>query len=100
MAITKYYDEKEDKELYRVQVVRKSSEASVHVRKRLDGIASIAEAEKVERRFHIEAERELIYKENRGTLWGTLIDDFELALKNKDDIFTKRYSIYTITEHI
>lgn len=85
MAITKYFDLELKKECFKVQVVRKSpGNQSISVRKRALQIATMAEAQKLEKQFNHQAERELIEKESHSCLWSVLVDEFELAMRRKD----------------
>ena len=100
MSITKYFDEKLGKEFFKVQIVRKSS--SNHkpvVRKRAHSILNFADAQKIERKLNLEAERELITKENQGLSWRALTEEWMEAVELKD-IFSSSVTYSTARDYL
>lgn len=99
MAISPYFDEKQKKELFKVRVVRKSIvNPSVVVTKRAFGIESISEAQKIEKKLNLQAERELVENENKGCVWENLLEEWEHSAL-KGDIFSKQLSPQTIQDY-
>lgn len=99
MAIVKYYDEKEGRELYKVRVVRKSSAKSgVRLDRVALKISTLAEAEKVEKQLNRELDREIISKVIAGQKWGSLVYEWYEAVFSKD-IFTRQLGKGTLEEY-
>lgn len=89
MAIKRYFDEKLKRDCFRVRVVRKSKAViGLVVQKKAFGLLTELEAKRVEKTLLLEAERELVNRENLGGLWSTIVDEWELAAR-AGDIFTK-----------
>jgi integrase len=99
MAISTYYDEKLNKEFFKVRVVRKStSNPGVAITKRAFGIATAGEAQKIEKKLNLQAERELVDSENKGCIWENLLADWESAA-TKGDVFCRQLSAGTIQDY-
>ncbi len=99
MAINHYFDEKKNKKLYKIRVVRKSmNNPSVVITKRAFGIESITEAQKVEKKLNLQAERELFESENKSCVWGNLLDEWEKSSLS-GDIFSKQLNAQTIRDY-
>lgn len=99
MAINTYFDEKQNKELFKVRVVRKSTiNPSVVITKRAFGIESQAEAQKIEKKLNLQAERELVDNENKGCVWENLLSDWERSASN-GDVFSKQLNPQTVQDY-
>lgn len=99
MAISTYIDEKQNKELFKVRVVRKStSNPGVVVTKRAFAIESLSDAQKIERKLNLQAERELIENEGKGCVWENLLEVWEKSTK-AGDIFSKQLTAGTIEDY-
>lgn len=99
MAIKKYFDEKLQREVFRVRIVRKSTiKPGVSVVKREYGITSLSEAERIEKKLNFLAERELVTEEQKSCLWEQLVEDWTLATM-KGDVFARHLSKGTLEEY-
>lgn len=99
MAVSPYFDRKQNRQLFKICVVRKSlASSSVVVRKRAFGIETKNEALKIEKKLNLQAERELVENENKSCLWESLIDEWELSA-SKGDIFSRQLNPQTIHDY-
>lgn len=98
MAITKYIDEKTGEELFRVRVSKRCSTQG-QAERQVAGLKSQGEAEKVQMKLKIQLERDVIMLEQKGCLWGSLVNDWELSAR-KGDIFVRELSPQTIDDYV
>ena len=99
MAIVKYFDSKDQREYYKVRVVRKSPiNPTLRVDKLTNKIATLVEAQKIEKTLTREADRDIFSKETEGVKWKTLYEDWNEAVFKKD-IFAKTLSITAQDEY-
>lgn len=99
MAIVSYLNENNETR-FKVRIVRKSvDQPGVQVEKRVKNIANETEAKKIERKLNLEAERELFQKLHKGCLWGSLVDQWEVAAK-AGDVFSRKVSKGTVDEYV
>lgn len=92
MAIVKYFDSKDEREYYKVRVVRKSPvNPALRVDKLTNKILTLVEAQKIEKTLTREADREIFSKEAQGVQWKTLVEEWNEAVFKKD-IFAKTLS--------
>lgn len=81
MAIKEY--QKNDEKLFLVKVsVYSRSNRRLRKQKTRSGIRSLREAKKIERELIQIAQEELTLSEQANSSWGTLVDEWELALRN------------------
>ncbi len=100
MAIAKYVDIKTGETLFKVRVRRYSTEQpGVQIDRRLMGIKTLVEAEKSEKKLLLHAERELITAESKSSLWGELVDEWEVSAR-KGNIFIRQLSPKTIDDYV
>ena len=100
MAIMKYVDNVSGQEMYRVRIRRSSAtQPGVAIDKRAQGFKTRAEAEKAEKKLFIQVERELMVAEQKSALFGTIVDEWELAAK-KGDIFIRKLGAQTINDYV
>ena len=80
MGVTKY--EENGKEFWKVHVhVRSRKHRKVRAQKRLIGIESQAEAERLDKKWYQWACGEVARRENDGITWGEVIDEWDLWYK-------------------
>lgn len=80
MPIQEYF--LNDKKYFKVIVsLRSKKDRNVRVQKYQAGIEDLKEAEKVERSLYRDAHDVLAQKEQREKTWGSLVDEWELALR-------------------
>ncbi|MBY0315627.1 MAG: site-specific integrase [Bdellovibrionales bacterium] len=100
MSVTSYFDEKTNQTLFRVRCSKTSSQVKgVRVDRRIDGILTEREAHKVHAKLIVQVERALLEAESKGSLWSTLVDEWELAAKS-NDIFIREITIGTVEDYI
>lgn len=82
----KTYNDPSGRELLRVHVSRRSNKnPSIRVQRMQSGIATRAEAERIERRFRDEALKEMLERERLGCTWGALVEAWERSLPTRGD---------------
>lgn len=100
MSISSYEDLKTGEKFFKVRIYRSSStKPGVVVDKRAQGFKTKAEAERAEKKFFIQVERELIEAESKSCKWDFLISEWELAAKS-NDIFIRELAIGTIADYV
>ena len=100
MAVSKYIDPKTGQEMYKVRIRRSSAtKPGLAVDKRAQGFRTQREAESAEKKLFILAERELIEAEQKSALFGTIVDEWELAAK-QGDIFIRKLGPQTIQDYV
>lgn len=91
MAIKKYISPKDNKEYFKVRVVRKTKHPitgnPVTVEKNANGIKTKAEAEKIEKKLFLEAER-ASFAVVTGPKWGKLVTEWHEAVW-RGDVFVR-----------
>ena len=97
MAITKYIDPVTNEELHKVRVSKRCSTGG-QVELQDKGYKTQAEAEKAQLKLLVQLERDVIAKEQKGCLWGSLLRAWEIAAK-KGDIFIRQLSPQTIEDY-
>ena len=99
MAIIKYFDIKDQREYYKVRVVRKSPiNPNLRVDKMVNKIVTLVEAQKIEKNITREADREVFSKETEGVKWKVLVEEWNEAVFKKD-IFAKNLSVTAHDEY-
>lgn len=99
MAIQPY--EIDGKTFYKIRVVRKSKAKGVSIDKSVDAIATLADAEKEEKKLIAKCERELILADARGSTFGELLDTWEVEAKKEDkEIFIQEVEKQTVYDYV
>lgn len=99
MSISKYLDEKDQKEYFKVRVSRRSSlDQTIRIDRMLSQIKTLAEAERAEKRLIQQTDREVFEAESRKAKWGNLVQEWELAVRNKD-IFTRGLGANALSDY-
>jgi len=100
MAINSYQDSKTGETVFRVRVTRASStHPGVEIDKKSFGIKTRSEAEKVEKKLMVQAERELIHAESKSCIWEKIVEEWELSAR-AGDIFIREVSKGTVEDYI
>lgn len=77
----KPFQEKDGSTTYRVTVMTRSPDnRAVRVQKKKFGIETIAEAKRIETQLKKEAERDLVAREQQGSSWEKLVNEWKIAL--------------------
>lgn len=80
MAIREYH--KNEQKYFAVSLALRSPiNRDIRVQKYRTGIFSLKEAQRIESELKEEARKEIIKKENQGRNWGSLVDEWELILR-------------------
>ncbi len=101
MSIKRYFDEKLNRECFKVQICRRSRGSAKQsvVRRKVLRIETYNEALKIEKNLVIEAERTLFDRELKGAQWENLLEEWELAVR-RGDIFTSTLSKQSIEDYV
>ncbi len=100
MSISKYFDKKLEREMFKVRIQKMSAtHEGVVIDKRSKGFKTLAEAEKAEKKLIVQVERELLEAESKGCRWDVLLAEWELAAKAKN-IFCGDLTKQTIEDYV
>ena len=100
MPISSYFDEKLNKTFFRVRHSKSSSVIKgIRVDRRIDGIETEKEAEKIYSKLMVQLEREIMEAEAKGFLWSKLVEDWELAAR-AGNIFIRQLSKAVIYDYV
>jgi integrase len=100
MAITTYTDDQSGEELFRVRIRRSSTTVKgLNIDKKVNGFKTRKDAERNERLLYIQAERELHEAERKGSLFGSILDEWEVTAR-KGNIFIRELGRQTIDDYV
>jgi integrase len=100
MSISIYFDNKENKNLYKVRVKKMSSvRKGFKIDRRAQGFKTKEEALRAEKKMIAQIERDLMVGEQKNCLWEVLLEDWELAAR-KQNIFIRDLARQTINDYV